>query len=214
MGLWIMEMASDFPESTFIGIDKSETFPTSGVPSNAKFMIMDSTKPWPFKDGTFDLVGQRSLMADYKVTDWPFVLKETLRCLKPGGWIQFSEPHVTSKRSSERTVKFCEFILDSIALQGCDGLIYKELPRLLVEAGFQEIEEFVISIPFGSWGGTAGTLIKDDAAGWAFRYKQQLVSLLNLDVVEYDKNVDALLTDCETYKSYVSFSVFLAQKPC
>jgi len=207
-------MASDFPESTFIGVDKSETFPITAVPRNAKFLTMDATKPWDFQDGIFDLIGQRSLMGDYKVDDWPFVLKEMFRCLKPGGWIQFVEPHVVTYRSSKRTVKFCNWIVDVMNKMGCCGLIYKELPRLLYETGFREIEEFVISIPFGSWGGAVGTLIKDDAAGWANGFKEVVVKLLGLDPDDYEDCLHAMLTDCETHKSYASFSVFIAQKPC
>src|SRR3954468_15001510 len=109
MGLWIIEMASDFPESTFIGIDKQGTFPTTAIPSNAEFRIMDSTVPWPFKDNEFNLIGQRMLMSDYKLTDWSFVLKETFRCLKPGGWIQFIEPHVVTCRASDKCIKLCHW---------------------------------------------------------------------------------------------------------
>jgi len=213
MGLWVIEMASDFPESTFIGVDKEKTFPTTAIPSNVKFSLMDATEPWQFEDGIFDLIGQRSLMGGYKEVQWPFVLKEAFRCLKPGGWIQFLEPHIVSYRSSENTITYCNWVVELLASQGYNGLIYKKLPQLLYETGFQEIEEFVISIPFGSWGGTVGTLIKDDAAGWASKWKPALSGQLNIDSDVYDKMHHALLTDCEPYKSYVSFSCFIAQKP-
>jgi len=213
MGLWIIEMASDFPESTFIGIDKDKTFPTTAIPSNAEFKIVDATKPWPFKDDEFDLIGQRMLFSDYKATDWPFVLKETFRCLKPGGWIQFAETQVYTSRASDKCIKLCNWVIDLINLQGCNALIYRDLPRLLYETGFQEIEEFIISIPFGSWGGAVGTLLKDDGGAWGDNFKQATVNLLGVKPEEYDEMWKAMMTDCETYKSYTNFSVFIAQKP-
>lgn len=213
MGIWVMEMSADFPESTFIGVDKHGTFPTSVYPNNADFSIMDATKPWPYKNETFDLVIQRMLFMDFKKDDWPFVLKETYRCLKPGGWIQYAEPHVISYRASKRDFKLCNWVKDVLEHQGGEGLVYKKLPQLFIDCGYQEIQEFVVSIPFGSWGGTVGTLIKDDAAGWSANFKQAVVGLLKVDPTEYDETFEGMLVDCETHKSYVSFSVFIAQKP-
>jgi len=213
MGIWVMEMSADFPESTFIGVDKEGTFPTSVYPNNADFYKMDATKQWPFEKEHFDLVIQRMLFMDLKLVEWPFVIKEAYRTLKPGGWIQYAEPHVISYRASERDFKLCNWVIDVLALQGGDAMIYKKLPQLLAENGFQEIEEFVVSIPFGSWGGTVGTLIKDDCRGWCANFKKAVVGLLKVAPEEYDETFEGMLVDCEAYKSYVSFSVFIAQKP-
>jgi SAM-dependent methyltransferase len=213
MGIWVMEMSSDFPESTFIGVDKIETFPTGVYPKNADFRIMDATKPWPYEDGVFDLVLQRMLFKDLKTEDWPFVLKEAYRCLKPGGWIQYAETHLTTSRASDLTVKLCHWVIDVIATTGCDGLIFEKLPQLIIDAGFQEIQEYVVSIPFGAWGGAVGTLLKDDAGAWSDTFKQAVVGLLGVSPEEYDEAHHAMMTDCETLKSYTQFSVFIAQKP-
>jgi len=212
MGIWVMEMSADFPRSDFIGVDKNQTFPTSVYPNNADFLLMDATKPWPYEDKTFDFIQQRMLFMDYTRENWPFVLKEMARCIKPGGWVQFVEPHVISYRASAQDTKLCNWVVDVLDNRGYEALVYKHLPDLLEENGFTNIGENEISIPFGYWGGTIGTLIKEDAVGWTAAFKSQVVQVLNVSEAEYDATLADMLADCETYKTYVSFAVIIAEK--
>lgn len=59
-GRWILEMARDFPNSTFIGVDVSNVFPSPDkIPSNASFVEGNVLHGLPFADDTFDYVYQR-----------------------------------------------------------------------------------------------------------------------------------------------------------
>lgn len=213
MGIWVMEMSADFPNSEFIGVDKFPTFPAEVYPRNAEFLIMDATKPWPYKDGTFDLVQQRMLAHSYKRDDWDLVLKEMLRVTKPGGWVQLVECGVITQRASKLTVKLCNWVVDVLKSQELDPLIYDRLGKALEEHGFQNVEENFFSIPFGKWGGAVGTLLKEDAKGWADNLKPTVVSLLGVSDSEYDEALSAMMKDCETLKSYTNFCVSCGQKP-
>jgi ubiquinone/menaquinone biosynthesis C-methylase UbiE len=55
----------------------------------SKFEVDDAEKQWTFKDNTFDFIHFRNLRQG--ITNWPFVLKEAHRCLKPGGYIELAE---------------------------------------------------------------------------------------------------------------------------
>ncbi|RUP49239.1 hypothetical protein BC936DRAFT_142993, partial [Jimgerdemannia flammicorona] len=83
-GSWTLEMATDFPNSDFCGIDIAEVFPAAIVPRNVKFQKVDVLKGLPFGDNTFDYVYQSE-------KEWPNMIKELLRVTKPGGWIELVE---------------------------------------------------------------------------------------------------------------------------
>ncbi|RUS19220.1 hypothetical protein BC938DRAFT_475792, partial [Jimgerdemannia flammicorona] len=107
-GSWTLEMATDFPNSDFCGIDIAEVFPAAIVPRNVKFQKVDVLKGLPFGDNTFDYVYQRysfilfsvypslvpwmSMNMSYSEKEWPNMIKELLRVTKPGGWIELGKP--------------------------------------------------------------------------------------------------------------------------
>ncbi|KAG1097848.1 hypothetical protein G6F59_001134 [Rhizopus arrhizus] len=58
-GCWVMEMAVNYPEHNFTGVDLSDMFPTTIRPENAKFELMNVLGGLPFDDNTFDFVNMR-----------------------------------------------------------------------------------------------------------------------------------------------------------
>ncbi|RUS12985.1 S-adenosyl-L-methionine-dependent methyltransferase, partial [Endogone sp. FLAS-F59071] len=90
-GIWSLEMASEYPDSRFVGTDVAATFPSDIHPRNVKFLRADTTKGLPFPDKSFDFVYQRSMTLAYTLDQWEFVIDELIRVTKPGGWIQLVE---------------------------------------------------------------------------------------------------------------------------
>lgn len=97
-GAWVLEMAADYPRSTFVGIDVADTFPTSNVPANCKFFKANVLKTLPFDEGEFDYVFQRFLFPAFTPEDWAIAVKEIVRVTKPGGWIELFEQSVKLER--------------------------------------------------------------------------------------------------------------------
>lgn len=89
-GEWSMAMAERWPECKVTGIDLSPTFERA-VPLNCHFEVMDGEDPWPWDDNTFDMVHYRHMSGAFR--DWNYVYGQTLRCLKPGGWVEILEFH-------------------------------------------------------------------------------------------------------------------------
>ncbi|KKY31634.1 putative methyltransferase domain-containing protein [Diaporthe ampelina] len=89
-GEWSMAMAERWPECKVTGIDLSPTFERA-VPLNCHFEVMDGEDPWPWDNNTFDMVHYRHMSGAFR--DWNYVYGETLRCLKPGGWVEILEFH-------------------------------------------------------------------------------------------------------------------------
>ncbi|CAG8547948.1 6338_t:CDS:2, partial [Racocetra persica] len=65
-GLWVFEMASDYPLSEFTGVDVAPMFPSDVMPLNVTFKQCDILEGLPYSD-------------------------YLLRILKPGGWIEIQD---------------------------------------------------------------------------------------------------------------------------
>ncbi|EPB87591.1 hypothetical protein HMPREF1544_05573 [Mucor circinelloides 1006PhL] len=91
-GTWIMDVATEFPSSEFIGVDMCDVFPNNIRPANVTFQIGNVLEGLAFEDNTFDMVNFRMFILAFKTEEWAPVLKEIKRVLKPGGFILSREP--------------------------------------------------------------------------------------------------------------------------
>ena len=97
-GGWAREVAMTFPAAQVTGIDLSERVVTFAQDQaeiqqlpNVRFIVMDVLKPLNFPDNSFDLVNGRLLNGSLTQTDWPVLLRECQRILRPGGIICLTE---------------------------------------------------------------------------------------------------------------------------
>lgn len=97
-GLWALEMAHEFPQARVVGLDIIMPDPTENlgpempvVPPNVTFMQGDATQPLPFPDASFDYVHLCLLYAVMPAPHWPALLREGVRLLRPGGWLESVE---------------------------------------------------------------------------------------------------------------------------
>ncbi|RUP46183.1 S-adenosyl-L-methionine-dependent methyltransferase [Jimgerdemannia flammicorona] len=58
-GVWCVDMATDYPASTFVGIDNADVLLRTDLPPNCEFRLADTLEGLPFEDDTFDYVFQR-----------------------------------------------------------------------------------------------------------------------------------------------------------
>lgn len=90
-----MEMAADFPKPNYVGVDIVPVFPKSTYPSNIEFFQHNFLDGLPYENNTFDYIHMQALVFDFTTSQWEtFVYKELARLLKPGGWLEISDPHV------------------------------------------------------------------------------------------------------------------------
>ncbi|KAI9472276.1 MAG: S-adenosyl-L-methionine-dependent methyltransferase [Benjaminiella poitrasii] len=90
-GTWLMDVATEYPASQFIGVDMCDIFPNSIRPPNVSFQTGNVLERLPFPDNTFDLVNIRLFIIALMKDEWPVVVKEVYRILKPGGFVQMIE---------------------------------------------------------------------------------------------------------------------------
>lgn len=100
-GDWTLEMAADFPNSTFVGVDAASLFPSgsaANVPFNCSFVKANTLKGLPFKDGAFDFVFMRFMVFSFTPHDWAVTVQELTRLTRPGGWLELFEHSLQLER--------------------------------------------------------------------------------------------------------------------
>lgn len=98
-GCWTLEMARDYPESTFYGIDIQDgTFNHTAAPPNALFVKANILERLPFDDGYFDWIYSRFMSTTFTPQDWEIAMREMARVTKPGGGIELLEANFDIKR--------------------------------------------------------------------------------------------------------------------
>ncbi|CAG8543971.1 14921_t:CDS:2 [Gigaspora margarita] len=104
---WAFDMATTYPLIQIIGIDISQQPPTYIKPDNFTFVKANVLEEIPFEENTFDYVFQRNLFGAFTEQNWPDVIDELVRVLKPGGFIELSEPSMLHN-AGPATKRLCE----------------------------------------------------------------------------------------------------------
>ena len=97
-GGWVHDVAYEYPTIEVTGIDISQRMiayaqahaEARKLP-NAHFQVMDALRPLDFPDGSFDLVNARTIVGFMAPTQWPVLIKDCKRVLRPGGVLRFTE---------------------------------------------------------------------------------------------------------------------------
>ena len=164
-GGWVLEVAREHPDIEVTGIDISRAMiqfaqaqALSRSYGNASFMVLDVKQPLGFEDESFDLVNERTLYGVMAPREWPQLLAECKRILRPGGIVRLTEfeiPVTTSPALNEHweiAARAFYKLGRSFSVDGRNIGITPVLKRLLRDAGFQNIKHqgHVIDISAGS----------------------------------------------------------------
>ncbi|KAI8376717.1 S-adenosyl-L-methionine-dependent methyltransferase [Choanephora cucurbitarum] len=210
-GTWTMEMATRFPNATFIGLDKCSDFPRDIKPKNCHFerFCINTKIRLPFKDQSVDYIFQRDLNCGLPRSAWLPLMDEYYRILKPGGWLELMEPDVETQSSSS----YEDFLLNK-------------------QSGFRRIQSNFQCIPLG-WGydkisasqqsqlNTKNPVRCSEYARAACSHRlEQLKSIQpwftrenNIEESEYQTYIQQLPTEWFHSKSYINWHRATAQKP-
>lgn len=78
-GTWILEMATEFPDSQFYGLDILANYPTTVKPANTFFCQYDILDPkgLPYPDDYFDYIHMRQVYSCFSEQDWVVRIDDT-----------------------------------------------------------------------------------------------------------------------------------------
>ncbi len=164
-GEWALEVAREHPDLEVVGVDKAPRmieFATVRALAdrlpNTAFQVADVTAPLPFADQSFDLINARFLQGLMRPQEWPRLVKECWRLLRPGGLLRLTEaePWLTNSAAWEQWTRTLmrALLLDGRTFSPDEahwGVVFM-LRRLLAEGGFQQVQEraYAINFSFGT----------------------------------------------------------------
>ncbi|CAG8783439.1 14710_t:CDS:2, partial [Acaulospora morrowiae] len=91
-GAWVLDCATEFQKSFFVGVDISPIFPQSIKPYNATFVQADLLSGLPFESNSFDIVHLSNMGTCFTEEEWrDNVIPEVIRLTKPDGWFESQE---------------------------------------------------------------------------------------------------------------------------
>ncbi|EFQ97770.1 hypothetical protein MGYG_00811 [Nannizzia gypsea CBS 118893] len=147
-------MAELYPSAQVIGTDISPIQP-SWRPNNVEFMMDDAQQEWTFPESSFDFIHIRTLGGS--ISDWPRLMGQCYKRLKPGGRIEVSEARAhfccdddTFPEGSKTRHWLDEFNRISHSC-GHEFDVFPSFAGWLRNGGFTEVEETEKVVPVGTW---------------------------------------------------------------
>ncbi|RKP09141.1 S-adenosyl-L-methionine-dependent methyltransferase [Thamnocephalis sphaerospora] len=163
-GIWMLEMAAEYPECNFVGVDVAllQRYVTA---VNCDFRLMNVLDGLRFADNQFDLVFQRLLISSIPTSQWPTHLSECARICQPGGWVEMIESDglIHQRDGSEATSPSAALYNQCVRslLHRVDidpGLVRRLGDMFRVAAGLSDVHQRVYRIPigYGALGSSSG----------------------------------------------------------
>ncbi|KAI9315550.1 S-adenosyl-L-methionine-dependent methyltransferase [Dichotomocladium elegans] len=213
-GTWAMEMATVFPDSSFIGIDISENYPRDIKPKNCSFYTLDiMMERLPLPDNSVDYIFQRDLNWDMPAHKWPQLMREYLRILKPGGWIECIEQDIESQSSQSMECNINDKLIYGMSMRQQDPFVARQLPSILASNGFRRVESKFQSLSLG-WDGTP--LSKATTSQYLSTLQSLqpwLASVMDMTPERYSSYIAELPSEWQRAHTYINWHCAVAQKP-
>jgi len=153
-GHWLIEAAKTYPTmKLLIGVDISssilryarEQAAAQHVADRVEFHLMDALRMLEFPHNFFDIVNLRYGMSWLRTWDWPKLLQEAKRVIRPGGIIRLTESDYDADESYPSLKRLTGLFVQVFYHTGHlfapdkDGII-SYLAQLLQRAGYQDIQ--------------------------------------------------------------------------
>ena len=156
IGEWAIGMAEKYPQCEVFGTDIAPIQPTHQVPFNVEFHIENAEDEWIRPADTVDLVHIRNMEGAF--SDWPFIYNQAYACIRPDGWIEVIDwedffvdrNYVTFFPEGSAPHVLIKAVLEAAELAGKPRDSRHLDKKLLVDAGFVDIQEIVYDVGIGS----------------------------------------------------------------
>ncbi|KAI1172873.1 S-adenosyl-L-methionine-dependent methyltransferase [Nemania sp. FL0916] len=144
---FIFRLYSKIPDAIWEGFDiSSALFPDEDtLPPNVSLSVLDIKQPFPeHMHEKYDLVQARLLTAAMQPGDWEPTIRNIFRILKPGGYLQWTEPEIPNiewlKTTPNSKVQASKYIGDKFFNSYADTTFgWNALPAQMQAAGYSSV---------------------------------------------------------------------------
>ncbi|RGB30522.1 S-adenosyl-L-methionine-dependent methyltransferase [Rhizophagus diaphanus] len=213
-GTWLLDMSTDFPRSSFTGVDMSPIYPGDIKPRNLTFHTANVLEGLPFTDNTFDFVYMRFLMTAFTEDDWQNkVIKELIRVCKPGGWIEIMEGDLVFNPEGPAGKRLMDAYRSTLESKQINPKIINHLQSIL--SSTQTLSCLTTkekSGPIGTWAGRIGELSYQNFSQTLRALKPVLCKLMECTDEEYDELMEEFGRECNSNNTNFVHFRFFAKK--
>lgn len=169
-GAWCVDFSKSYPDKQIYGLDcnhKIVALASENIrhasPGKLTFQSTNRVPPLLFNDETFDLIHIQNGTSLFTQSEWPSVIAEMYRLLKPGGWLNLVDFEMgpVSQPALDHVLGILGKILarldrnitaeGTLPLNGCTlG------PQRMAWQGFTEIDYHLYPVNLGGWNNPIG----------------------------------------------------------
>ncbi|RHZ76882.1 hypothetical protein Glove_187g116 [Diversispora epigaea] len=209
-GSWMMEMATEFPETMFYGIDHDPRTPDLVYPPNCIFQRGDFLKELPYPNNSFDYLHIQNTLFWIEDEKLKSLLSDALRVTRGGRYIEFLEQGLQTKNAGPLLTKYIE-VWKQIREARAIGSLVSQIEDLFREKAEIQIKNFYV--PIGKWAGFSGEFFLSALKLFILETASLTSEILNLRTEDDYKNfVEKIGEECELHKPSVNIYVGYAQK--
>jgi SAM-dependent methyltransferase len=212
-GQWGFELSGQFPEALVVGLDLGPG--KREQPAGHRFVRGNLLQGLPFRDGSFDFVHQRLLLAGLPLASWPGVVEDLVRVTRPGGWVELVEPPFEIEREGPANQRLRTFTVALAASRGMDSgrVVFDSVDGWLRQAGLVNVVRREIGVRIGEWGGQAGSLMVSDFRAAYTRLLDAMEQRSMLTAEEGRDLIQRAQEEWQHNRMLWSFAIAFGQKP-
>ncbi|RKP24250.1 S-adenosyl-L-methionine-dependent methyltransferase [Syncephalis pseudoplumigaleata] len=213
-GMWMKEVARDFPKATLVGVDIADVFMQTDMPSNCTFELGNVLEGLAFSSNRFDFVHQRLMGGAIPASLWQAHVAELYRVTQSGGFLELGDTDFNFQNVGDIGYRVNHIVQECFAYRGLDLMIIRRLDKLMRRAGFVEIQVRIVEFPVGEWAGISGRMMRNniDEALRSLRRLAVTIGMVGSED-EYDKLLDDLWQECDEHQTLVHAYFAYGQKP-
>ncbi|MBX5448487.1 class I SAM-dependent methyltransferase [Thermogemmatispora sp.] len=213
-GLWAYELCQEFPQALVVGLDIEQIKQATSPPANFRFVRANLLDGLPFANDSFDFVHQRLMALSLPITCWPVLVRDLARVTAPGGWIELVEGGPDVAPAGPATQEVFTLIGQYLASRGLDGhgTIAHSLGSYLEDAGLSAIQQHVVAVPMGEWGGPLGRLVALDLRETFVALSERVSQRFQIPREAFEALLQTMQRECNELHTSYHFSVAYGQK--
>ncbi|KAF2099426.1 hypothetical protein NA57DRAFT_38579, partial [Rhizodiscina lignyota] len=164
---WAWEVALQYPKTTVQTVYTADQAPKSKLtgPANHKHTVVPNLWTLPFPSNHFDIISARSLFALLKTSkpagraddEYDLCLKECMRCLKPGGFLEFALLDADVLKAGPHAQAISVEFGFNLKTRGYDAQPTKSFLPRLKRAGFGQMKRAWLALPMARKEGESGS---------------------------------------------------------
>ena len=214
-GSWCMDFSKKYPEKQICGVDINHTIISHAQENaaqagskNLEFMVVDRRRALPFPDAYFDLIHLQSGTSLFTLEQFPAIIAEMARLLKPGGWLNLVDFEMgpASQPAIDRVLTFLGQILArmgrSVAPDGKAPLTGSTLgPQRMAQQSFTDIGYELYPVNLGGWNNPVGRAY----LAWSVVRPEMILYLAERTGISHSEELQALLREVKRELQQIGF---------